>query len=126
VSEPGSTTQEVEAVKRRIHQEIGEWFFDHWSQCASAIGGAIGGAFAVYAIFHSQVSDASRAAADAKDAATKTQVSVSNLQGSISNLATERELGAALLRIKTLEDWKCYAQQYKSKRPPGDCGPPPD
>lgn len=120
----GGTTQQVEALKRRIQERLGAWILEHWTQLASAFAGALTGAFAVYGLFASQVHDAQHASADAKDAATRLESSVALLQGTVSQLVTQRELQAALSRLQELEDWKCYAQQYKTKQPPPGCPRP--
>lgn len=121
MSEPdppsGSTTAQVEALKRRIHERIGAWFLGHWTELASAIGGVLGGAATVYLLFHSQISAT-------QDAANDLKASVAELKATVAQLVTQQQLTQVRDRVKELEDWKCYAQQYRTKTPPPGCERP--
>ena len=121
----GEITQQVEAFKRRVYERIGAWIAEHWTQLASAFGGALVGAVSVYGLFAAQVHNASKAAADAMAASTALAGDVKSLNATVAQLVTARELEAAVLRIKELEDWKCYAQAYRGHAPPQGCAPQP-
>ena len=106
-------TQNVEAFKRKLHERIGEWITGYWTQLASALGGLVVGVFTVYGLFSSQVHDASKAAAEAKQAAAV-------LQATVAQLVTQQELRSAIERIATLEQFERDARGY---RPEADINP---
>lgn len=114
---PGAATQEVEAIKRKLHERIGAWVVEHWTELLSAFGGLLGGAGTMYLLFHSQISDT-------QNAANELKTSVAELKGTVAQLVTQNQLQQVRDRVKELEDWKCYAQQYRSKQPPPGCARP--
>lgn len=121
----GSTTQEVEALKRRVHERVGAFVVEHWTQILSALGGALVGAGGIYLTFTAQIHNAVAASADAKAAALDLKASVAQLQGTVGQLVTERELAEAVTRIQELEDWRDYAKGYKPPHPLSDHLPKP-
>lgn len=120
-TDQGATTAQMERFRQKLHEQLGAWLAGHWTQLASAAGGLLAGVFAMYALFASSVHGAHQAADEAKSVAQDLKPIVAALQATVGQLVTQQQLADANLRIKQLEDWKCYAQQYRSRRPPEDC-----